>query len=120
MLRSLLRCESNFSRCLSFYRGGRPREQSDVLPLNDGPDVFGTLSQRRRQEKAIELMPEEEGDKTEVNFLDGIEGKTRLSTKKYADMIKLCVKEKRVSLFSIPFFYISLFISTTIYNKYKA
>lgn len=67
------------------------------LVLDNCPDRFGTLSRDRLMRQAIESGEQEEDDVTEINYLDGIHGKTRLKPVNYAMMIKQFLKEKKLA-----------------------
>jgi len=60
------------------------------------PNTFGSLSSDSTLRKRMKQMPEEKGDKEEVNFIDGMEGKRRLRTIEYAKMIKDLLDQKKV------------------------
>lgn len=50
----------------------------------------------RMMRRLVESGDEEDSEVTEINFIDGKEGKTRLKPINYAMMIKVHLKENRV------------------------
>ncbi|XP_014247871.1 pentatricopeptide repeat-containing protein 1, mitochondrial [Cimex lectularius] len=84
-----------FSRILQLRKQTKTTMSTklDFIPRHNNPDVFGTLNKQQSRKEAEE-MPEEKGDKEEVDFIDNIDGKVRLKPIEYAKIIKQHLNSK--------------------------
>uniref|UniRef100_A0A1B6CX65 Pentacotripeptide-repeat region of PRORP domain-containing protein n=1 Tax=Clastoptera arizonana TaxID=38151 RepID=A0A1B6CX65_9HEMI len=62
----------------------------------DDADTFGTLSKDFQTQNILSAMSDEEDDVLEKNFINDVEGKTRISINQYAFIIKEFIKQKKI------------------------